>query len=84
MLLGYYILAFDPELDPFRSEGEISKKCQFPNPIDGLVLALVRSIPDMMKLPSFRIIKTEELDLALNSVRHLQPLKLLLIQSSAF
>ncbi|CAI6083717.1 unnamed protein product [Clonostachys chloroleuca] len=67
LLLGYYILAFDPELDPFRSKDERSKKCQFPNSIDVVVLGLVRSIPDLVKLPSFSVVKTEELEAALNS-----------------
>jgi hypothetical protein len=42
LLVGYYILAFQPELEPFRMEGDLSSITARPNPVDKFFLASIR------------------------------------------
>lgn len=42
---GYYLVAFDPRLDPFRLQSQVGLRIQHPNPVDRGFLDVIRSIP---------------------------------------
>lgn len=53
ILLGYYLLAFKPEADPFQRDGEGSGLAK-PNPVDEIVLSTISHC--MRKVPGSRYI----------------------------
>jgi hypothetical protein len=42
---GYYLVAFDPRLGPFRSQNQVDLGIKHPNPVDREFLEVVRSVP---------------------------------------
>ena len=45
VLVGYYFLAFRPELDPFRTANEEDQRLERPNPTDKMMLSLATLEP---------------------------------------
>ncbi|KAM5362164.1 hypothetical protein ACJZ2D_012686 [Fusarium nematophilum] len=65
LLVGYYLTAFNPELDPFR-EQDHKTPCQHPNSIDYTFLRLVRRVPCLRKVQCSEWSRSNELESALN------------------
>lgn len=45
LIIGYYLVAFDPEIDPFPPKGEEGLEPTYPNLVDRAFLRAVRAIP---------------------------------------
>lgn len=42
---GYYLVVFDPKLDPFRAQNQVDLRIKHPNPVDREFLDVIRSVP---------------------------------------
>lgn len=65
LLIGYYLVAYDPELDPFRKPGK-KTLCQYPNAIDYVFLYAVRKLPGLRSLQKIDWPQYSQLESALN------------------
>ncbi|RTE74071.1 hypothetical protein BHE90_011492 [Fusarium euwallaceae] len=65
LLIGYYLVVFNPELDPFRQPGERTP-CQYPNVIDYAFLYAVRQLPGLRSLQYSERLRSSQLESALN------------------
>lgn len=46
-MVGYYLVVYDPNLDAYRPKGT-HLKCEYPNPVDRILLGIVRRISEKM------------------------------------
>ncbi|RSL70058.1 hypothetical protein CEP54_001950 [Fusarium duplospermum] len=65
LLIGYYLVVFNPELDPFRQPGKRTP-CQYPNVIDYEFLYVVRKLPGLRSLQYSQRLRSSQLESALN------------------
>ncbi|RSL45199.1 hypothetical protein CEP53_010877 [Fusarium sp. AF-6] len=65
LLIGYYLTAYDPELDPFREPGKRTL-CQHPNAIDYVFLYAARRLPGLRTLQRTDWPRYSQLESALN------------------
>ncbi|EWZ46186.1 hypothetical protein FOWG_16661 [Fusarium oxysporum f. sp. lycopersici MN25] len=66
MLIVYYLVAYNPELDPFRKEDE-QTTCRYPNPVDFIVLRFVRHLPGLRNIQESHLLQSNRLESALNN-----------------
>ena len=67
-LLGYYIVIYDPYLDPFRSM-ERNTKCLNPNSVDCALVELLKNVPILSKLRGLKARRGSRLEDTVNKAR---------------
>ncbi|KAM0425187.1 hypothetical protein ACHAPT_009504 [Fusarium lateritium] len=65
LLIGYYMAAYNPGLDPFRQRGS-KTRCQYPNAADYTFLYVVRKLPGLRSLQYSELFRSSQLESALN------------------
>ncbi|RSL77982.1 hypothetical protein CEP51_008600 [Fusarium floridanum] len=65
LLIGYYLVAYNPELDPFRQPGK-KTPCQHPNATDYIFLYAARKLPGLRNVQHSELLRSSRLESALN------------------
>ncbi|KAM6520005.1 hypothetical protein FALCPG4_013564 [Fusarium falciforme] len=65
LLIGYYLVAYNPKLDPFRQPGK-KTSCQYPNVADYVFMDAVRKLPGLRGLQYSEWLRSSQLESALN------------------
>jgi hypothetical protein len=77
VLIGYYLKAFDPRLDPFREE-DTQQLCKYPNSIDYSIHKMLRKVPGLGKTLISDSARPSKLKAVLDDVRALSTSNLLI------